>query len=317
MSDVSGDYLALRRDIGARVEPVDVVRVSGDDAVSYLQGQLSQDVSTLAEGTARWSLLLEPQGKLIAQVRVWRSGDDLLVEVDEGAGQRVVDRLRRFLLRVKVELALESWQRLSLRGPGTASLEPAGLAPESGVAARSIWQGIDGIDVLAPAGGDLAGSGADLVRVGPEAFESVRVESGWPRHGAEIDLDDEPSLIPAELGAWLVDASASFTKGCYTGQELVARVDSRGSNTPRKLRGLVLGTNVLPPVGASVVVDGEVRGAITSIGESLDLRAPVALAFVHRSVEPGVEVALRWTGPSGEPVEAVAQVRELPLVGQG
>ena len=105
-----------------------------------------------------------------------------------------------------------------------------------------------------------------------------------------------------------------FTKGCYTGQELVARIDSRGSNTPRHLRGIVLGENVLPPVGAEVVVDDKVRGTLTSVGESLDLRAPVALAFMHRSVEPGASVMLRWSSSTGDAVEAVARVRELPLV---
>jgi glycine cleavage system aminomethyltransferase T len=96
---------------------------------------------------------------------------------------------------------------------------------------------------------------------------------------------------------------------------LVARVDSRGNNTPRRLRGIVVGTNVLPPVGAEIVVDGVVRGALTSVGESLDLRAPVALAFVHRSVEVPSEVLLRWSAPDGAPAEAPAQVRELPLIG--
>lgn len=316
MSDVSGDYLALRRGVGARVEPVDVVRVSGDDATSYLQGQLSQDVTSLGVGTARWSLLLEPQGKLIALVRVWRDGEDLLVEVDEGAGQRVVDRLRRFLLRVKVDLTLESWFRLALRGQSVAAIDVdlLGDAESSQLAVRSIWPGGDGIDVIAPSPEVRSAAPPDAVLVGAEAFESVRIEHGWPRHGAEIALDGDPTLIPAELGSWLVDASASFTKGCYTGQELVARVDSRGSNTPRKLRGLVVGTNVIPPVGAVVVADGEERGALTSVGESLDLRAPVGLALVHRSVEPGTEVAVTWIDPSGASVSVPAQVRELPLV---
>jgi folate-binding Fe-S cluster repair protein YgfZ len=107
----------------------------------------------------------------------------------------------------------------------------------------------------------------------------------------------------------------SFTKGCYTGQELVARVDARGSNTPRRLRGLVVGENVLPPVGAEVVVDDQVRGVLTSVAESLDLRAPVALAFVHRSVEPPAMATIRFAGPDGVTRNVPAQVRELPLLG--
>jgi folate-binding protein YgfZ len=134
--------------------------------------------------------------------------------------------------------------------------------------------------------------------------------------GAEFPVGVEPSVIPAEAGQWLVDRSASFTKGCYTGQELVARVDSRGSNTPRKLRGVVLGENVLPPVGAVLMADDREVGSVTSVGESLDLRAPIALAFVHRSVEPPAEVRVSWSAPDGSARSASAQVRELPLLGE-
>ena len=111
------------------------------------------------------------------------------------------------------------------------------------------------------------------------------------------ELDE--STIPAEVGPWVIERSVSFTKGCFVGQELVARIDSRGGNVPRHLRGVVLGANVLPPVGAELVVDGEVRGTLTSVGESLDLRAPIALALVHRSVEPpgrGRSTLGRWRG---------------------
>ena len=115
--------------------------------------------------------------------------------------------------------------------------------------------------------------------------------------------------IPAEVGPWVIDASVSFTKGCFVGQELVARIDSRGGNVPRHLRGVVAGRRTCcPPVGAELVVDGEVRGTLTSVGESLDLRAPIALAFVHRSVEPPVEAEVRWTGGS-----APARVVALPF----
>jgi folate-binding protein YgfZ len=121
------------------------------------------------------------------------------------------------------------------------------------------------------------------------------------------ELTDQ--TIPVEAGQWLIDASVSFTKGCYTGQELVARIDSRGGNVPRHLRGIVVGTNVVPPVGATVEVDGKEVGAITSVAESLERRAPVALAYVRRAVEPPADVTLTWEGGS-----APARVEELPLV---
>jgi folate-binding protein YgfZ len=138
-----------------------------------------------------------------------------------------------------------------------------------------------------------------------ERDEAIRIEAGVPRMGAEI-IDE---VMPAELGQWLIDRSVSFTKGCYTGQELVARVDSRGGNVPRHLRGLVVDGAVVPPAGAEIMVDDKVVGSVTSSARSAALGAPVALGFVHRTVEPPAPVTLRWDGGS-----AVAVVRALPLV---
>jgi folate-binding protein YgfZ len=139
--------------------------------------------------------------------------------------------------------------------------------------------------------------------IGPD--EAARIEVGIPRMGAEITED----VIPAELGQWLIDRSVSFTKGCYTGQELVARVDSRGGNVPRHLRGLVIDGTVVPPLGAEIVIGDKVVGSVTSAALSGNLSAPVALGFVHRSVEPPAPVTLRWDGGSADAV-----VRSLPLV---
>jgi folate-binding protein YgfZ len=118
------------------------------------------------------------------------------------------------------------------------------------------------------------------------------------------DVDER--TIPHEAG--VVEGAVSFTKGCYLGQELVARIDSRG-RVNRHLRGLVITANVLPPAGAEVSGASGVVGTITSVGESLDLRAPVALALIRREVAPGDEVTIAWEGGS---IRAV--VLELPLI---
>ena len=136
-----------------------------------------------------------------------------------------------------------------------------------------------------------------------DAYEAVRIEAGVPAMGRELD----EGTIPAEAG--IVDRAVSFTKGCFTGQELVARIDSRGGNVPRHLRGVVVGTNVVPPAGAAVTVDGKVVGVLTSVAESLERRAPVALGYVRRAVEPPADVTITWDGGS-----APARVEELPLV---
>jgi len=148
------------------------------------------------------------------------------------------------------------------------------------------------------------GSADPSAVVGGAEDEAARIEAGVPRAGAEVTDD----VIPAELGGWLIDRSVSFTKGCYTGQELVARIDSRGGNVPRHLRGLVVAGDVVPPVGAEIVVDDTVVGSITSAAHSARLAAPVALGFVKRSVEPPMAAVVTWDGGS-----APAEIRALPL----
>jgi folate-binding protein YgfZ len=330
--DVTADHLALRRDVGGVEVPRDFVRASGPDAITFLQGQLSQDIAVLPVGASAWSLLLQPQGKLDAWLRVSRLGDDeVVLDVDGGWGEAVVTRLQRFKLRTRCELEpLVDWRCVALRGPrSTAALGRAGEVEGGDDAGRAGAAGASGAIVVADAGWpglpgvDLLGPGVTLpdgVRsCGIVAYHNVRIESGVPLMGAELGT----GTIPAEAG--IVEASVSFTKGCYTGQELVARIDSRGSNVPRRLAGVVIGTDVVPPEGATlhvadvVVEAGEVGGAggagaaevgrLTSVGESLDLRAPIALAYVRRAVTPPAEVVVRWPGG-----QAPARVLPLPLV---
>ena len=311
MTDVTADYLALKRSVAAVRVPRDVIRVFGADAVSFLQGQISQDVANLQPGESRLALILEPQGKVDAWVRVWGRGqsDEILIDCEGGSGQLVLDRLNRFRMRVKAELELLDWQCVALRGPDCPAVDSPGLAAE--LKGEVAWPGTKGLDLLGPQVSLPEGMHVASLA----AFDSVRIEAGWPAMGSELGAQLEPKVIPAEAGQWLIDASVSFTKGCYTGQELVARVDSRGNNTPRNLRGLVISSNVLPPVGAQIFVDEQLRGTITSVGESLDLRAPVALGYVHRSVEVPAQAMLRWPA-LGAVVggEVAAQIRELPLL---
>lgn len=307
LADLREEQYALRHEVAAARGPRDVVRATGADTVTFLQGQLSQDVEALSEGEVAPALLLEPGGKVVAWLRVWRrAGDEVLMDVEAGCGQAVLDRLNRFKLRVQVDLELRSWELVSLRGPRTTM--PS--CPPTVLAATVDWAGLYGIDLLGPEVTVPQG----VRQVAPEALHAVRVEAGWPAMGAELGPDLDPLVIPAEAGTWLVDASVSFTKGCYTGQELVARVDSRGSNTPRHLRGLVVTADAAPEPGAEVLVGGQDRGTLTSVAWSAELGATVALGYLHRSVDPGDTVTLRWQGSDGQPVVGDAVVRDLPLV---
>jgi tRNA-modifying protein YgfZ len=290
------DVVDLRTTLGAAPIQRDVVRVSGPEAIDFLQGQLSQDVAALAIAGSTPSLLLQPTGKVDAWLRATRLADDeVLLDVDAGFGEAVRSRLARFKLRTKLDLALEHWAGLALRGPGADDVD----APPGALAVPAGWPGVAGVDLIGA--GELALAGVPLVD--GSALEALRIECGVPGMGTELT----EATIPAEAGQWLIDASVSFTKGCYTGQELVARIDSRGGNVPRPLRGLLVDGEPVP-VGAVVTVDGREVGAATSTGRSPVLGA-VALAPVARTIEVGATVELGR--PDG--TVATATVAALPM----
>ncbi|MBW3579647.1 MAG: hypothetical protein KY447_08355 [Actinobacteria bacterium] len=291
------EAIALRRGLAVAVVPRDFVRVTGPDTVTFLQGQLSQDVAAVAVGGSAFSLLLQPQGKVDAFVRLTRTADEeVVLDADAGWGQAVRARLERFKLRVRCAVEPLDWRCLAVRGEGSSVVPPPPSGTWSVVAETP---GVDGFDLVGPSPEPPEGA----TRVGSDAYDALRIETGVPRMGAELDSN----TIPAAAG--IVERSVSFTKGCFTGQELVARIDSRGGNVPRRLRGVVVATNVIPPPGAAVVAQGKEVGALTSVGESLELRAPVALAYVQRGVDVPAEVLLRWEGG-----EVPARVEALPLV---
>ncbi len=270
----------LRTTEGAvRIER-DVVTVQGEEAVPYLQGQLSQDVEALGVGESAWSLLLQPSGKVDAWLRVTRTGDDeVLLDVDPGFGDAVLARLQRFKLRTKAELATEKWSGWALRGPTIERREAA--APDV-LSLPAAWPGVPGIDLLAPSLPPLS----SVDEVDPAALDALRVEAGVPAMGAELT----ETTIPAETGQWLITASVSFTKGCYTGQELVARIDSRGGNVPRPVRGLRIDGDPVD-VGSEVVAGDAAVGSVTSSATSAALGA-IALAPISRTVEIGASVTV-------------------------
>jgi folate-binding protein YgfZ len=257
----------------------DVVRVSGPDAESYLQGQLSQDMGAIGAGEAAWSLLLQPQGKVDAFLRVTRAaGDDFVLDTDRGWGERVVERLQRFKLRTKADIDPLDWRALAVRD----TVE----APSGELVVPFEWNGLTGFDVLgaAPA---TAGALGD-----PAEYERRRIEAGFPMMGRELD----ERTIPAEAG--VVERAVSFTKGCYTGQELVARIDSRGGNVPRHLR-LIRIEGAVPPPGGTLHTSGKEVGVLTSVAPAGQGGGAVALGYVSRSVEVPATLDVRWDGGSG------------------
>ncbi len=248
----------------------DVVVVEGADARRFLHGQLSQDIEGMGRLDSRWSFLLQPTGKVVALVRVTLPiAEHYLIDVEPGLGAAVRDRLQRFLIRTKATISLHEgayvWD----------------TTINDQLAAVTAWWGTGSAGVLVT--GVAPGSSA--------AYEQARVEAGWPANGAELD----ESTIPAESG--VVAVAASFTKGCYTGQELVERIDSRGGNVPRRVRRLRFGSGAdgaLVRAGASVRRGDQVVGRVTSVA------GDQALAVLARAVDPGddVEVGLGPDDPA-------------------
>ena len=267
----------------------DVVRVWGPDAVTFLQGQLSQDVDALAVGTSTWTFVLQPQGKVDAWARITKvAADEVLLDTDDGFGQALHDRLARFLIRTKAELEVLDWPAVAVRGAGA----PHDELPDGVLRLPVVGPGVEGYDLLGP--GAALPDGVDGASAG--WMRAYGVEHGVPAMGRELT----DATIPAEVGDWIIAESVSFTKGCFVGQELTARIDSRGGNVPRRLRAIVLDAPV--EEGAEVASDGPAAHVTTAAVS--ERHGPVALAFLGRAVEPGATVAVG---------DVAGTVHELPL----
>ena len=323
--------------VGGRVERSrDAVVVTGPEAAGYLQGQCSQDLADLAEGASTETLVLAPNGKLEAFARCTRvGGQTFVLEVDGGAGPALADRLRRFLLRTKATVTELPWRCVTTWAVGgTVEVPAVGVAavPSGPWAIPWSWGDLSGVDVVGTpeAVAEVVG-GDPVAEAEPGAWEVARIEAGVPVWGAELD----ERTIAAEVG--LVDRAVSFTKGCYTGQELVARIDARGSNVARRLCRVEVPGDGRPPgdgpwpgdavvAGGVDVATGGARedgddggggdggggersgheGRITSAAWS-DVRGGwVALALLHRSTPvPGPVTVVGAAGPLAGTATAV------------
>jgi folate-binding protein YgfZ len=305
--------------------PTGKLALTGAEARTFLTGQVTADVEALEPGCGTYAALLTPKGKIVADLRVLHVGTDEQVELlllcERSGLQALFDHLRRHLIGFDVELHKRTLQLglLSLTGPRTAAVLGPDAAELGGAEDATVAAGIDGIDVRlvrTPAGVDLLPAADDvpalrdaLLRRGahevdPAAAEVVRVEAGRPLLHHELD----ETVMPAEAG--IVDRAVSFTKGCYVGQETVARLHWRGRPN-RHLRGLHLDRAVSP--GTVIVQDGRELGRVTSSVDS-PAYGPIALALVRREIEPDDTVVLRPAagGPTSARVVALPFRRDEP-----
>jgi len=284
--------------------------VSGTDAVEYLQGQLTNDVEALSPGEGQYAALLDRKGHMQADMRVLRtSAEEIWLDTEPEALAAVLRHLEMYKIGREVTVADVTAGRaiLSLIGPRSAELAGAAALPEHANEAIGVGR-VECLAVGAAGGIDLIAKAADAgalreallaagaVAVGPEAVELLRIEAGRPRFGAEMSAE----TMPAEAG--IVERAVSFTKGCYIGQEPVARLHYKGRPN-RRLRGLELSAPAA--AGASLRLGEKEVGRLGTAGVS-PARGPIALAIVRREAEPGSELSVGEDG-------VTARVIDLPF----
>ena len=249
----------------------DLVIVRGRDATSFLQSLVSQDLDALPVGESAHSLLLQPQGKLVADFYIRHAQEHEWWCVCEGGfGAALAEGLNRFKIRVKAEVEARPVTALAVRGA-----EPPANTFGTDIVAVG-WDGLAAYDAIGTEAAVTALREAlGFPVVDGRAYERARIEAGVPRMGADLD----EKTIPQEAG--LERDAVSFTKGCFVGQELVCRIDTRG-HVNRLLRRLRAAAPL--EAGAEVTFGPKVVGVVTSAVDE------VGLAMIRREVELGAEV---------------------------
>jgi folate-binding protein YgfZ len=292
--------------------------LSGAGAVEFLNGQVTNELAELHPGEGCYAAFLTHKGKMLGDLRILAVGDDaagapseLLLDTERVALQGLFDMIRRFKVGYDVELHKRTVERglVSLIGPESAAIAGAEqLAGAEHTSAPVAIAGVAALAVRTDVGVDLICDSADSERlkatlsergavgVSAQAAECIRIERGRPRYGFDID----ETTIPQE--AALNERAVSFTKGCYVGQETVARLHWRGKPN-RHLRGLRL--SALVDVGEELRLGERSLGRLGSVALSPEL-GPIALALVRKEAEPGAIIAVGERG-------VTAEVTELPF----
>lgn len=325
MPDLAAEYRAARDGVALFDRSVlGKVSVTGRDRLAFLQGMLTNDVKALAPGQGAPAAFLDAHGKVMALLVVYAAADRVLIELPASLTEKTLQTLDRYLISEKAyfESVDEALAILSLQGPAArgrlealagaaVDLPPYGHVEVSlaGAPVRVInrsespgpgfhcWVAAEHAAAVRAA---LEQAGA--VPAGPETLEVLRVEAGQPWY--PNDVDDSVILPETRL-----EALVSYTKGCYIGQETVARVKYRG-HVNRALSGLVLEGERVPAQGARVSAEGREVGRVTSAVRSVALGRPIALAYVRREhFEPGSAVTV--IDAAGE---QPARVVALPFV---
>jgi folate-binding protein YgfZ len=308
--ELDGQYRALREEAGFLKTERGVLIVRGSEGLEYLQSQLTNDVESLAPCTGCYSALLDRKGHMQADMRVLNLEEgDVWVDLEPQGTPAATSHLRMYSVgrQVEIEDATVDWAVVSVIGPRSSQLTGTeGIGPEHAQRVRQ-WEGIDvlavatafGVDLIVRAGEEEALAtrlrDAGAADVSEEAAEIVRVERGVPRFGREMTS----ATIPQEAG--INERAVSFTKGCYIGQETVARLHYKGKPN-RHLRGLRLERPAGP--GDAISLGERELGHIGTAVIS-PAHGPLALAILRREASPGQKVTVAG--------ELEAEVVELPF----
>ncbi len=329
--DMQAEHAAVRQAVGlADLSHRGKLRVTGDDRVKWLQSVISNDILPLQPGQGGYSSILTHKGKMLTYFRVYIQTDAVTLEDVGEIGDATYTALRKFLLygtKAKMENCAESWGLLLVSGPKAPSvvrsafgMDVDDLQPVNFVTARigghtvliirTEETGEIDLEILLPTEALAAaweqllqaGAAYGIKPIGSQAREALRMEAGLPKAGP--DLNEE--IVPPEAN--LEGKAFSLSKGCYPGQEVVARMDTYG-NVRRHLVGLVLKDSVVPPHGAKLFSGDREVGWISSATQSPQMKAVIAFGFPLRDFSaPGTTLSIDISGTRHE-----AAVRPLPF----
>jgi folate-binding protein YgfZ len=314
-SDPVEEYWAIKKAAGiADISTTGRLTITGKDRVTFLNGLLTNDIAKVTEDGGQHSTLLNPKARIIADLYLYKQPDSIFVDTGNSPASQIREDLERFIITedVQVRNVSTGLVQLTIQGPrssqiinDTLSLEVEDLKPlhhkslGPSTIIRRDRTGLGGYDIVLPNEeaeavwqGFLLKSGDSGLRpVGSKAMEMLRIEAGYPKYGVDIGQD----TIVLEAG--FKDA-ISFTKGCYLGQEVVARATHIG-RVNKQLVGLVITATVAPPAGSKLMRNGTESGFITSTVFSPGLGKVAGLGYANRdNAKEGT--ALTIDGPNGQ-----------------
>lgn len=329
--DMAAEHRAVRQAVGlADLSHRGKLRVTGDDRVKWLQSVISNDVLMLQPGQGCYSSLLTHKGKMLTYFRLYMQTDAVMLEDAGEIGETTFQALRKFLLygtKAKMENCAESWGLLLISGPKTphvvqsafgvdvADLQPvnfvtAQIGGTTALVLRTEETGEVDIELLLPAVGLStawstvmeAGAKFGIKPIGTQARETLRLEAGLPKAGPDLNED----IVPPEAN--LEGKAFSLNKGCYPGQEVVARMDTYGS-VRRHLVGIVMKDSTVPAREAKLFAGDREVGWISSAVRSLQLGQVIAFGFPLRDFsKPGTALSVEIEGKRHD-----ATVQALPF----